>query len=603
MLDHEPISVELEEDIITRVVGRHTHPDNDQPSTLEHGAKTNIEAPSSTQHVHPPSPSPPPLNKFHSTIVPFSLCTAIFLAALDSTIITTALPTIARHFHSSAAYTWIGSAYLLTSAACVPSWGKLSDIWGRKKILLITIAFIFGGSLLAALSTSIQMLIAARCVQGIGGGGVLNIVTICFCDLYSLRRRGKYFGMMGLSWLAASTLGPVVGGGLTERLSWRWCFWINCEIEHVGDQAGLTDLLVVPIAGAVFVALAVYLKLENEKTGVIEGLKALDWLGTLTSVGGTLMLLIALELGGVFYPWTSVKILCLVIFGILLFGIFILVEAYAEYPLMPLHIFKRRSNVGALAVVFFQSYCFTGGLFYLPIYFQAILGASPLLSGIYLLPFGISSSLIEAITGISIQVTGKYLPWIWAGLILMTIGFGLFVDLGINTNWSKIILYQLIAGIGIGSNYQPPALALQSQLIQEDVATASATMGFIRLLSQAISVVIGGTIFSNQMEKAIKTTLNAELGQEVAAQLKGTNLGASVEVIKTLTPMQQVYAKSAFWDSLKDMFVMYVCFAGVGVLVGFMVRGYKLDSGHEVTTTGLKTAKERRAKQKREKEG
>jgi sugar phosphate permease len=167
--------------------------------------------------------------KLQTAIIMGSLCMSVFLAALDTTIITTALPTISEHFHSNAGYTWIGSAYLLANAASTPSWGKFSDIWGRKPILLVAAGIFFIGSLLAAISVNIGMLITARAIQGIGGGGLIILVNICISDLFSMRNRGTYFGIIGMVWAFASAVGPILGGVFTEKVSWRWCFYVNCE--------------------------------------------------------------------------------------------------------------------------------------------------------------------------------------------------------------------------------------------------------------------------------------------------------------------------------------------------------------------------------------
>jgi len=185
--------------------------------------------------IEPPAPNPPSTNPederstFQTVVIMASLCAAVFLAALDTTIITTALPTISEYFHSNAGYTWIGSAYLLANAASTPSWGKFSDIWGRKPVLLIAAAVFFIGSLLAAVSINIGMLIAARAIQGIGGGGLIILVNICISDLFSMRNRGKYFGIVGMVWAFASAVGPILGGVFTQKVSWRWCFYINCN--------------------------------------------------------------------------------------------------------------------------------------------------------------------------------------------------------------------------------------------------------------------------------------------------------------------------------------------------------------------------------------
>ena len=153
---------------------------------------------------------------------------AVFLAAIDVTIVTTALPTISTHFHSASGYTWIGAAFLLANSAATPFWGKVSDVFGRKPVLLIANAIFFIGSLLAGVSTSIGMLIVARAIQGVGGGGLITLVNICISDMFSMRERGMYFGIIGMVWALASAIGPLLGGVFTEKLSWRWCFYINC---------------------------------------------------------------------------------------------------------------------------------------------------------------------------------------------------------------------------------------------------------------------------------------------------------------------------------------------------------------------------------------
>ncbi|KAE9369002.1 MFS general substrate transporter [Stipitochalara longipes BDJ] len=564
-----------------------TIPNDSSTASIEADESPSVENPTASPTSPTPNHGDQNLNpeasrtKLQTTIIMLSLCASVFLAALDTTIITTALPTISEYFHSNAGYTWIGSSYLLANAASTPSWGKFSDIWGRKPILLAAVAIFFIGSLLAGVSVNIGMLIAARAIQGIGGGGLIILVNICISDLFSMRNRGTYFGVIGGVWAISSAIGPVLGGVFTEKVSWRWCFYIN-----------------LPITGTVFILLCFFLHLHNPKTPVWEGLKAVDWAGSLTIVGGTLMLLLGLEFGGVTYPWKSAKVICLIVFGILVATSFILNEwKFARYPVMPLRLFKTPSNIASLGVCFCHGYVFIAATYYLPLYFQAVLGATPLLSGVYLLPLALSLGLTSAATGVWIKKTGKYLPAIWFGMAVMTLGIGLLIDLSASRVWSKIIIFQIIAGIGIGPNFQSPLLALQTGVPQRDIATATATFGFVRNLSTSISVVIGGVVFQNEMQKRYPS-LVAALGLETANLLSGNSAGASVGIVKALPEAKRIVAREAFADSLRTMWIMYVAFAGLGLLVSLCVGSRKLSKEHEVTRTGLVEEEKKRRENK-----
>ncbi|KAK3990009.1 major facilitator superfamily domain-containing protein [Cladorrhinum sp. PSN332] len=517
-----------------------------------------------------------------TTLIIAALGSALFLAALDVTIVTVAIPTIAQEFQSTAGYTWIGSAYMLASAAGAPLWGKISDIWGRKQVMLIAVGVFWLGSLLSAISKNMAMLIAARAIQGIGGGGVIILVNVCISDLFSMRKRGVYFGIMGIVWAIAGAIGPVLGGVFTSKVTWRWCFYVN-----------------LPISGVGFAVLAFVLKLHNPRTPMRQGLAAVDWLGSLTVIGATLMVLFGLEFGGVTYPWASPTVICLIVFGAVTAGLFVLIEwKVAKFPLMPLRLFKRRSSVASLGVAAFQGIVFISGSYYLPLYFQAVLGASPLMSGIYILPFVLSLSVVSAITGGIIKKTGRYLECIVLGMAIMTIGFGLFINLEPRANWAKIIIYQIIAGIGVGPNFQAPLIALQSTVEGRDMAAATATFGFVRQLFTSISVVIGGVVFQNKMQEQYPRLL-AELGPEAANLLSGHNAASSVGMVQQLPEQDQDVAHQAYFESIRTMYVMYVVFAGVGTLVSLLVGSRTLSKDHQEHKTGLQAMKDHEASRSR----
>ncbi|KAF2969693.1 hypothetical protein GQX73_g3932 [Xylaria multiplex] len=503
-------------------------------------------------------------------VIMVALCSALFLAALDATIVTTALPTIVGEFNASSGYTWVGAAYTLASSATVPSWGKISDIWGRKPVLLLAVGIFWIGSLVAALSRNIGQLIAARAIQGGGGGGIVVLINIAVSDLVSVRKRGQYYGIFGGVWALASAIGPILGGVFTSKVTWRWCFWIN-----------------LPISGVGFLVLLFVLKLHNPRTPVREGLKAIDWLGSALIIGATLQLLFGLEFGGVSYPWKSVTVIALIVFSIVTFGVAIVVEKYvAKYPIVPLRLFKSRRNIAAFIVCFVHGAVFISGSYYLPLYFQAVVGSNSLLSGAYLLAYALSLSFVSAGIGIWMKKTGQYLPAIIFGMVFLTLGYGLFIDLGSSVNWAKLVIYQIIAGIGVGPNFQSPLIALHSGLHPKDIAAGTSTFQFIRQLGTSISIVIGGVVFQNGMQRQYPTLL-AELGPELAARLSGGSAAANVGLVASLTGEQGRVARDAFWNSLRDMFIVFTAISAFGLLVSPLVGQRKLSKDHTEYKTGL----------------
>ncbi|KAI1191850.1 MFS general substrate transporter [Nemania serpens] len=514
------------------------------------------------------------------SIIMAALCSALFLAALDATIVTTAIPTIVGEFNSPSGYTWVGAAYTLASSATVPSWGKVSDIWGRKPVMLVAVGIFWIGSLIAALSKNIGQLIAARAIQGGGGGGVVVLTNIAVSDLVSVRKRGQYYGIFGGVWALASAIGPILGGVFTSKVTWRWCFWIN-----------------LPISGVGFAILFFVLKLHNPRTPVRQGLAAIDWPGSLLIVGATLQLLFGLEFGGVTYPWKSVTVIALIVFSIVTFGVAILVERYvAEYPVIPLRLFRSRRNIVAFAICFVHGAVFISGSYYLPLYFQAVVGASPLLSGAYSLAFALPLSIVSALTGVWMKKTGQYMPAIVFGMVLLTLGFGLFIDLGSPVNWAKLIIYQIIAGIGVGPNFQSPLIALHSGLQPRDIAAGTATFQFIRQLATSISIVISGVVFQNGMQKQYPTLL-AQLGPELANKLSGGSAGANVGLVASLQGEQGRVARDAYWTSLRDMFIVLTAIAAVGLLISPLIGQRKLSKEHTEHKTGLQNLAKREKKE------
>ncbi|KAF3390501.1 hypothetical protein F1880_009248 [Penicillium rolfsii] len=504
-------------------------------------------------------------------VVMTALCLALFLAALDMTIVSTALPTIAADFNASeSGYSWIASSYLLANAACIPLWGKISDIWGRKPIILLANVWFLVGSLICALAKNMAMIVAGRAIQGVGGGGIIIMANISVTDLFSMRDRPMYYGLFGATWAIAGALGPIIGGAFTTSVTWRWCFYLN-----------------LPIGGVSLVILFLFLSIESPKTPFLAGLRSIDWAGTFLIIGGTLMFLFGLEFGGINYPWKSATVICLIIFGIFVWILAMLAEwKLAKYPIIPPRLFNEWYNIVILMVCYCHGFVFISGAYYLPLYFQTVLLVSPILSGVYTLPMVLSLSVVSAATGVIMKKTGRYREMIVAGLFFMTLGFGLLIDLKPYASWPRIIIYQLIAGIGVGPNFQAPLVAFQANIRPADMATATATFGFVRQLSTSMSVVLGTVIYQNVIgQQADK--LIAAIGPERTAQVSASFAGSSKELIQSLTQSQREVVLEAFTFALSRMWIFYTCMAGLGLILSLFIRPRELTKTHTIRKTGL----------------
>lgn len=331
------------------------------------------------------------------------------------------------------------------------------------------------------------------------------------------------------------------------------------------------------------------LKLHNPKTPVKQGLMAVDWLGSLTIVGGTLMFLLGLEMAGNIFAWNSPQIICLLIFGIFVASLCVFVEMYvAKSPIIPVRLFNNVKNIAVLGLCFSHGFVFISVSYYMPLYFQGVLGASALMSGVYVLPFTFVLGACSAAAGFLIKKTGKYKPPIVVGFALMTLGYGLFIDLDPYANWPKIILYQIVLALGVGPNFQSPLIALQSTVQPRDIASATGTYMFVRQLSTSISIVVGGVIFNNAINKQYGNLIGV-LGQETASLLTGQNAAASVTQVAALPEPQRSIAQNAYWQALRTMFIFYVAFAGLGFVISFFVGGKTLSKEHTEHKTGLAT--------------
>ncbi|KAL8847572.1 MAG: hypothetical protein Q9221_007392 [Calogaya cf. arnoldii] len=527
---------------------------------------------------HYPTPLTPPVtedtprSRTRIAAILLALSLSLFISALDTTIVATAIPTISADLNSASGYLWIGGAYLLATAAAAPLWAKLSDIWGRKPILLAAVTSFAASSVVCARASSIEMLIIGRAFQGTAGGGLIQLVNIIISDIFSMRQRSLYLGLCEFIWALAGGIGPILGGVLTQLVSWRWIFWVN-----------------LPCSALAFVLIILFLDVHNPKTPLIDGVKAIDWFGSISIIGLTVMLLLGLNFGGTTFPWDSPKVICLIVFGCLMSILFVYAEKrLARYPLIPLGLLKDQSCLMSLLVNFVHGFVFIAGEYYLPLYFQAVGEASPIRSGVLTLPFILSETVMGIMVGFLIHRTGRYIEIMWVGTFLMTLGFGLFIHLNATSSVGEIVAFLIVAGLGSGLLFEPPLIALQAHVSQDDTATATATFGFSLNMAMSISIVVGGVIFQNSMQNRGSTLRAAGLSTDIVHKFAGDDAAANVMIISTIADAAQKLAvKEAFAWSLRNMWILYTCVAFLGIVASAFIERRELSKEHVETKTGL----------------
>jgi hypothetical protein len=359
--------------------------------------------------------------------------------------------------------------------------------------------------------------------------------------------------------------------------------------------------LTVPVAGVAAIFVFFFLKVHTPRTPIVQGLLAMDWLGTLLLVCATIMFLLGLGYGGIAYPWDSAMVVCLIIFGVVTLGAFIVVEwKFAKYPIVPMRLFSSMSNVSVFGIAYLHGAIFIANLYYLPLYFQSVLGASPILSGVYLLPVAITLCVLSSLSGYYISKSGRYRPPIYIGLIIMLLGSGLYIDLKPYTSWPRIIIYQIISGLGLGPVFQAPIMAIFTLTKPADIAAATTTLLFIRDIATAMSIVFGGVIFQNRMSQQ-SHKITAAFPPELAKEIIGGEASSALNLIPTFDKEQRKVINEVYTSSIRTEWIFYTVLAGVALLLSLLISKQVLSKEHKIHKTGLDTMEQNRLEEEEKK--
>lgn len=490
------------------------------------------------------------------------LCVGGLLSALDTTILSTVLPTISHNLDSQELYVWAINGYFVSQTAVQPLYGQVANIFGRRWPTILSVALFALGSGLGGGASSTEMLIAARVIQGLGGGGINVVTEIIVADLVPLRERQQVMGIIFTASAVGTFIGPVVGGAIVDHTSWRWVFYINLPL------CGVTLLLML---------LFLHVNYDRQST-VMAKLKCVDFAGNAILITSVISILLALTWAGTTHPWESWRTIVPLLLGFAGMVAFLVYQGsrWCPEPTTPLRLFAKRTAALTYILSFLHGIILYWASFFLPVYFQSVLEATPKKSGIDLFASVIPMVSGAIVGGVLITITGKYKPLLVAGFILMAIGMGLFTMLDDRTNTVRWVIYQVILALGSGISLIATLPAVLASLPESDVATATATWAFLRSFGSIWGVSIPSPIFN---------TRSTDLVSRIASpQLRGVLVGGGAYQLATKacmeslddTPVVKAQVMSVYVDSLKLVWQVGIAFAALGVPLSLLIRSLAL---------------------------
>jgi EmrB/QacA subfamily drug resistance transporter len=489
-------------------------------------------------------PAPPELSKRRVRIIIGALMLGMFLAALDQTVVSTALPTIVGDLHGGSHLTWVITAYLLSSTVSTPLWGKLGDLYGRKGFFQAAIVIFLIGSILSGLSQSMLELIVFRSLQGLGGGGLMVGAQTIVGDIVSPRERGRYMGLFMAMFGVTTVIGPLIGGLFVEYASWRWIFYINMPI-------GVIALFVTGTT------------LPSALTRVH---RVIDYLGTGLLAGAATALVLYASLGGTEYAWGSPPMVGLAVAGVVLTVLFVLAERRASEPVIPLHLFTNKVFTSTSAIGFVVGFAMFGAMSFLPLFFQIVKGTSPTESGLRLFPM-MGGLLVASIgSGQIVSRWGRYKVFPVVGGAFITAGLYLMSGIGVATGEWSIAAYMAIFGLGLGFVMQVLIVAVQNAVSYEELGTATSSVTFFRMIGGSFGTAVFGAIFANVLTGNLFRYLHGiKIPPNLSAQIDNPTL------IALTSPAVHLGISEAIAHSVDKVFLIGTPIAFVAFLLSWLL--------------------------------
>lgn len=498
------------------------------------------------------------MSRARTNIVFTTIVLGMLMAALDQTIVATALPTIVADLGGAGHMAWVVTAYLLAEAVATALAGKLGDLFGRKLIFQLSGLVFIGGSVLAGLANDMLTLIIARGIQGIGGGGLMVTAMALIADTIPLRQRGKYQGALGAVFGVTTVIGPTMGGLFTDHASWRWCFYINVPIA----------VIMILMAARTIPRVRAAAKPIIDYAGI--GLVAL----------GVSSLILGLEWGGNEYPWGSWQILGLFAAAVVLLGAFVAVELRAQEPMLPMSLFRSRVFTVCSILSFIVGFAMLGAMTYLPSYLQYVDGVSATMSGVRTLPLVVGLLVTSIMSGQVVGKTGHYRYFPIVGTGVMAVGLYLMSTMGRDTSIWQESLYMLVLGLGIGSAMQVLTIVVQNTVPYAQLGTATSGVTFFRTLGGAFGTTIFGAIYSNQLTPNLTDALTE-------VRVVPPDVAANPEKLRALPHEQAAPIIDAYATTINHVFLWVVPVALIGFVVAWFLNEVPLRDSARAGATDL----------------